>query len=270
MNKIKGFFVVMTLILLFVIIGFVVNAQVRGRDVRSHNKGKDKFEGILNAPTLVGLEQRGIIKKELIDKIKENPDEKQRVIVVFSKKPKNYRGGIKDIGGKIIYDYKIIEGVAVELPNSAIERLGRLQGVSNIQEEEILYPVLDDSISLINADDVHNPPYNYDGSGVRVCVLDTGIDKDHVAFPSGTIVGEYDFINNDTDASDDDGHGSSVAGIIASRDLDYTGVAPGTSLLVGKVCDGGCPSADVISGIEWCMNNDADVISMSLGGGSSN
>lgn len=67
------------------------------------------------------------------------------------------------------------------------------------------------------------------------------------------------------------GHGTHVAGTIASNDTTYAGVAPGTKLLIGKVLytDGGGYTSDVDAGIQWCIDNGADIISMSLGGGAS-
>src|SRR5690606_13285050 len=107
-----------------------------------------------------------------------------------------------------------------------------------------------------------------DGAGVRVCVLDSGINQTHPAF-AGAIAAQHDFVNDDAIAQDDHGHGSNVAGIVASRDATYAGVAPGASLLVAKVlaANGGGFDADIIAAIEWCTLDVAgDVSNMSLGG----
>jgi len=108
-----------------------------------------------------------------------------------------------------------------------------------------------------------------DGAGVRVCVLDTGLNKSHPAF-AGAVVAERDFVNNDNNAMDDEGHGTNVAGIIASRDATYGGVAPGASLIIGKVlgADGSGSDSGIIAALEWCtLDVAADVVNMSLGGG---
>jgi len=86
------------------------------------------------------------------------------------------------------------------------------------------------------------------------------------------IIGGYDFVNSDEDPFDDDGHGTHVTGILASDDSYYRGVANGTKLLIAKVLDsqGSGSASNVISGIEWCVNNNAQILSMSLGGSNFN
>ena len=73
---------------------------------------------------------------------------------------------------------------------------------------------------------------------------------------------------------DDNGLGTHVAGIIASSDSAYRGVAPDAKLAAMKVCNAGVPreDADVLAGFDWCIDNaeayNISVISISLGGGS--
>ncbi|MEM5778359.1 MAG: S8 family serine peptidase [Candidatus Aenigmatarchaeota archaeon] len=82
------------------------------------------------------------------------------------------------------------------------------------------------------------------------------------------IIDGYDFVNNDNNPFDDNKHGTHVAGIISSNDEYSRGIANGTKILVAKVLDfdGTGFVSDVITGIEWCVNNSAQIISMSLGG----
>ena len=107
----------------------------------------------------------------------------------------------------------------------------------------------------------------YTGSGVVVAVLDTGIDKAHAAFADVTLV-ERDF----SGAGDGDrqGHGTHCAGTIFGRDVAGTriGVARGVQkALIGKVLgdDGGGDSRMIFQGLQWALEEGADVISMSLG-----
>ena len=68
------------------------------------------------------------------------------------------------------------------------------------------------------------------------------------------------FSFSDSDATDDNGHGTHVAGIVTSSDSYYKGVAPGASLMIAKVLgsDGSGSSSDVIAGIDWCVSNGAE------------
>ncbi len=85
------------------------------------------------------------------------------------------------------------------------------------------------------------------------------------------VVGGYDTYNGDSDPMDDHGHGTHVAGIIASQNDTYRGVAPGAHIVALKALSatGSGYSSDVLSALEWCNQNAAalniSVISMSLG-----
>ncbi len=85
------------------------------------------------------------------------------------------------------------------------------------------------------------------------------------------VIGGYDIYNNDADPIDDNYHGTHVAGIIASDDSTYSGVAPGASLLALKALDssGNGYVSDVAAAVEWCVSNsesyNVSIISMSLG-----
>ncbi len=106
-----------------------------------------------------------------------------------------------------------------------------------------------------------------------VAVIDTGIDADHPDL-SGEVSSGYNFVSNSADTSDDNGHGTHVAGIIAGQTNNATGVASigfkGTLMPV-KVLDatGTGTYANVASGIIYAADHGAKIINMSLGGSSS-
>jgi len=103
-------------------------------------------------------------------------------------------------------------------------------------------PALDsvpDAGHLIGMDRLRADPRfaDLDGRGSSVVVIDSGIAP-HPFFPAGTVVAQYDFVGNDAVADDDNGHGTHVASIIASRDATYPGIAPGVGVIALKVLDG--------------------------------
>ncbi len=109
------------------------------------------------------------------------------------------------------------------------------------------------------------------GSGARVLILDTGIDKEHVSLKANFEQGrDFTGRSKGEDYSDLIGHGSHVAGTIAGvlDNSGFTGVAPQAKLLMGRVCSPlGCSTSAIIKGVNWGISEKVDVISMSLGGG---
>ncbi|MGJ3250929.1 MAG: S8 family peptidase [Elainellaceae cyanobacterium] len=105
------------------------------------------------------------------------------------------------------------------------------------------------------------------GDGVKVAVLDTGIDLDHPDLADG-IVEVKDFTNEGIE--DGNGHGTHCAGIIAARlnDTGFVGVAPRSQLLIAKVLtnEGGGAFHWIADAVLWAVEQGADIISMSLGG----
>ncbi|WP_441289045.1 S8 family peptidase [Sorangium sp. KYC3313] len=113
---------------------------------------------------------------------------------------------------------------------------------------------------------------NFTGQGVRVAVLDTGIDRTHPAF-AGKDITSRDFTGEGSspeDVSDHDGHGTHCAGTICGASVDgiRVGVAPGvTKIAVGKVLGTNGGSLEMLlKGMLWAVfEQKADVVSMSLG-----
>ncbi|MFI7129421.1 S8 family serine peptidase [Nonomuraea sp. NPDC050153] len=107
------------------------------------------------------------------------------------------------------------------------------------------------------------------GQGVKVAVLDTGIDATHPDL-AGRVAARADF----TEAQDERdviGHGthvaSTIAGSGAASDGRYRGVAPGVTLLDGKVCESTwCTDSAILAGMQWAVEQGARVVNMSIGG----
>jgi subtilisin family serine protease len=176
-------------------------------------------------------------------------------------------------------ELRIIDAISADVSPSILDGLLDLRVVKRIFPDEKVYALLDNSVPLINATEVwqlrdaNGDPVT--GKGVLVAILDTGVDYTHLDLGGckgfGCKVKDgHDFVNDDWDPMDDDGHGTMVAGIIAANGA-INGVAPDAELLVYKVLGpsesdraNGAPS-DVIAGIEEAIKDGADIICMSLG-----
>lgn len=192
------------------------------------------------------------------------PNEK-RVIVIYKDNVKKIdKDKLEKKGGKIKKNLVNLNGVVVQVDQSKIKEIESDPNVAQVIEDTLVHASLSVSILQIGANLVHS--LGITGKNVKVCVVDSGIDDTHPAL--NPLVAEIDFVNSDNDATDDHGHGTHVAGIIASRDALYKGVAPDASLMAAKVLNstGIGWTSDVINGINWCVSHGADVINLSVGG----
>lgn len=161
----------------------------------------------------------------------------------------------------------IVPAVALSATGSEIEALSVDPDVDGIWPDLKVYACLDRSVPLIRA------PYVWlegcTGAGVRIGILDTGIDLEHSDF-LGRIAAIADFTGEGI--ADASGHGTHVAGIAAGDGTasggKYRGVAPGADLYIAKVLDsqGSAFMSDVMMGIDWAVQQRVDVINLSLSG----
>ena len=150
----------------------------------------------------------------------------------------------------IIYLWKGEDGFVIERPASSL--------VSWQMEYMDLIGGTNDSLSGL------------DGGGVVVCVVDSGVDLDHPDLRGVELRGWRDSINGIEEPYDDEGHGTAMTGIIVSNGgLD--GVAKGVDLLVAKAINSEGQGTDetVSDSVDWCVQQGADIISLSLGGSQS-
>ena len=109
-----------------------------------------------------------------------------------------------------------------------------------------------------------------DGSGIKVAIIDTGVDFNHPDLfgwgSDGKVVGGYNFIHEGEPPIDTNGHGTQVAGVIAA-DGGITGIAPKAKILAYKVSEDGegVSSELIIRAIEKAIEDEADIINISLG-----
>ena len=135
------------------------------------------------------------------------------------------------------------------------------------EEPAVKASAQDWNMKMINAPQAWKKGYN--GKGVSIAILDTGIST----HPDLRILGGISTIPGIDSYNDDDGHGTHCAGIAAGRGVDKVfGVAPEASLYAVKVLkkdpDGRSRGQTtwIIAGMAWCVENEMDVASMSLGG----
>ena len=112
--------------------------------------------------------------------------------------------------------------------------------------------------------------FGLNGEGVVICVVDSGIDLSHPDLSDLVLKGWLDSVNGLDEPYDDEGHGTAMSGIIVA-DGGLKGVSRGVELLVAKAIDdeGQGESNSVANSVDWCVQQGADIISLSLGGGQS-
>ncbi|MEV2212872.1 S8 family serine peptidase [Streptomyces sp. NPDC050997] len=141
-------------------------------------------------------------------------------------------------------------------------------GIAHVWLDGVRKVTLDKSVPQIGAPKAWAA--GYDGKGVKIAVLDTGVDATHPDLKSQVI--ESKNFSAAADATDHYGHGTHVASIAAGTGAKaggtYKGVAPGARILSGKVLDdtGSGDDSGILAGMEWAAAQGADVVNLSLGG----
>ena len=216
---------------------------------------------------------------EIVDDSKNGPLSELRSLVYAKTKEINQPNidkvseAVINLDGNIISKSIILNTLLIEIPAKNLEILEKLPEIISIEKDFQIFTRLDDSVPTLTSYFGSDPAYQwnysaYNGSGIVIGVVDTGIYKTHPAL-AGKIIAEQDFTGG-SDPNDTDGHGTHVAGIIASGDSTYTGVAPGVDLVNIKCLNyaGEGNSFAVIDGIEWALVNNSfniSIITMSAG-----
>lgn len=217
-----------------------------------------------------------------------------RRIVVFSPQTRGSEraAAVRNAGGVVLADLKLVHGVAAHLPEAAAQRLRQRADVQSIEVDyqrsidpagEQMQPAvrpsrpapapapepaqaLEWNIDRIDAEAAHAAGVT--GAGVKLAIIDTGVGP----HPDLNVVGGFNAANpRKADQWQDlHGHGTHCAGIAAALDNSFgvVGVAPGARLYSVCVMDKGGRIYDsyIIAGLQWCIDNGMQVASMSLGG----
>jgi serine protease AprX len=167
----------------------------------------------------------------------------------------------------------MIDGFAATLTAGQVRALSRTPGIRRIEADGTVQALDDATDHDFGAALARSDTPGLDGSGVGLCVVDTGVDPNHEQIAPRTVT-FADFVGTATTAYDDHGHGTHVAAIAAgdgtggASAATFGGVAPAAALYAAKVLDssGNGSDSQVVGGVQWCAAQPGvDVITMSLG-----
>lgn len=184
---------------------------------------------------------------------------------------------------------KLWNGLSIQVDSRDVPGISNLKGVkavypvvsATVDPEPVSRADLASAITMTGAN-LAQTSLGFDGSGVRVAVMDTGIDYDHPDLggcfgPGCRVEVGHDFVGDaytgpgslpvpDDDPDDCNGHGTHVAGIVGA-DGDVTGVAPGVTFGAYRVfgCSGSTSVDIMIAAMERALDDDMDVLNMSIG-----
>ncbi|AEK73648.1 subtilisin-like serine protease precursor [Thermococcus sp. 4557] len=242
-------------------------------------------------PVQVQQKNYGLLTPGLFKKVqKMNWNQEVSTVIMFNSPSDRDRALrlLKAMGAEVKYSYRIIPAVAVKMKvrdllliagmiDTGFFEKGRISGIRFIQEDykvqvSVETEGLDESAAQVMATNLWN--LGYDGSGITIAVIDTGIDASHPDL-QGKVVGWKDYVNGRSSPYDDNGHGTHVssiaAGTGAASNGKYKGMAPGAKLVGVKVlnAEGSGSISDIIAGVDWAVQNKdkygIKVINLSLG-----
>ncbi|MCP3143064.1 S8 family serine peptidase [Pyxidicoccus xibeiensis] len=242
-------------------------------------------------------------------------DGRQSFIVRFRKDGVSAASQVGQLGGQVTARYRTVPAVAARLTADEHRKLAQDPRVESIEPDQVWHALgmatlparafaaaavegsvtgeYTDSLLQVQANTVWDPAgagvpdtARPTGRGVRVCIIDSGLDLEHPEL-EGAVVARRDFLDGDDVPSDGvfgawgSGHGTHVAGIVAARPgrgaasssfLEkggLVGVAPEAELVIARVLDvnGRTEMSLVLQALEFCAAEGARVASLSLGGG---
>ncbi|MGO9080333.1 MAG: S8 family peptidase [Streptosporangiaceae bacterium] len=202
-------------------------------------------------------------------------------VIVTSTGPLSPLEAVLQVGGTVLTQYHLIDGVDASIATIEEPVLAALPGIIVTPDAEVSVQSTTESTGPHTPSDAFLQETGAarlasggdTGQGVTVAVLDTGIDN--LPDFSGRLVGGVDLTDEHNPFQDSYGHGTFVAGLIAgdgsSSDGQYSGEAPGANLVSIKVAgaDGVTHLGTIISGLQWAVDNQArygiKVLNISLG-----
>jgi len=211
------------------------------------------------------------------------------VFVGYSGAPEACIAAVQAAGGTVLRVFHLIPALVARMPEAGARALTRATGVRyalpnapvhladlprRATRQSSAAQELTWNVDILDADQawggqqgaLHVVDGRPAGQGIRVALVDTGVDADH---PDLVVAAGTNLVSPSMSYDDDFGHGTSVAGICGARDNDsgMVGVAPHCVILAAKVLDsnGNGTVSDVVAGIEWAVDQGAHIINLSLG-----
>jgi subtilisin family serine protease len=221
-----------------------------------------------------------VSKQKIHQELRVQLQEKQKetITVLMQLKKEDDLDKIADLvtkkEGVVIGKYKAGDVIAATISADTVEEIAKDHSVKSISPNRVYRALLQDSVPQINAPVMWDNGYN--GSGIKIAILDTGIDATHPMLQEKVI--QEEVFTGEDHTYDVHGHGTHCAGIAAGRKVSsetHNGVAPGALLINAKVLNdtGYGDDVGILNAINWVIDPDgnsstddgADVISMSLG-----
>ncbi len=172
-----------------------------------------------------------------------------------------------------IAEYPFIKAFGIKADIQQVKNLANLTTVNYISSVAQVFAQMDRARRVLEVDKIED---NLAGSGVNVAIIDTGISNhlDFCSFRNRTICFK-DFLNDEVEPYDDNGHGTFVAGVLAGNGFasgkKYSGIAPNANIIMCKALDknGETTSLTILNAMQWIYENkekfNIRVVCMSFG-----
>ncbi|MER6071036.1 S8 family peptidase [Streptomyces sp. NPDC001817] len=198
-----------------------------------------------------------------------------KVIVGYNGSARTAKADVRE-AGRLRHSLAALDADAVQTPaddtaglwHAVTDGDDTASGIAHVWLDGVRQASLDKSVPQIGAPVAWKAGYT--GKGVKVAVLDTGVDTGHPDLKDQVIASKN--FSGAADATDHYGHGTHVASIVAGTGAKsggkYRGVAPDARILNGKVLDdtGSGDDSGILAGMEWAAQQGASVVNLSLGG----
>ena len=249
------------------------------------------------SPHFLGLTSNAKYDRALMSQLKTGVGENEVLNVIILLDPQDpqaiaARNAIANVGGAVKYEYRLFPGIVATVPATGLADLAEYSSVARICADRVIQLPEDTSpaSAAVNLTNWWRAAVGADsealagltGKNIKIAILDTGLGfvnstkqiEYHADFTGKVILSEnFALENNHPEPSgtyDWVGHGTHTAGIAVGSGVasggTYKGIAPGASLLVGKVLNSsGGDLSTLLLGVQWAVENGAQIISMSLG-----